>query len=813
MSYRRNMVLSAIFVLLVAAAIFLTGAFHSVFAIGRLAFVQQTTSGAVSGVVFFDSDGDGLLDVDETGVADVTLEIMDAATGGLLYSSSAVSGLDGSYRFDGLPPETYTVIQYDAVGYASTTPNSLDVAVQDVEVAGVHFGDVIPIVVKGTVFNDLNSDGFQTLNEPGLAGSTIQVYDDANQDGEVSVGESLLGSSVSDASGNYAIYNILPGHRVARIIPFGGSTPGSDETPLTLISSEVGGNTRILDYGLIVASEPPPLECAASSMVDHKFNNKPIAGSHTIWFSAVMKVTGLPPGVTTINLDRSTIVFRANNIDYSLSLPKAKITYSPSAAASTTTYDAATQTWMTIVSSGNYDKDVFVSGLGFVVPGGGLPGKVKPLTWQGRYTANAPGLDIEWTWGAAIYSSFNANYSGLGVKPVDGSVQNPYLNSDPAGSPENYKAFLVDGATGNGGAEYVGKQSNKGYAAPCGQPDEGPYWVRVNSGGVSHTDLSGAVWSADKSYSASSWGYTGGTARSYSTAVSGTFDDLLYQRLRESPGEYRFSLPNGSYSVILRFAEFQANASTDRVMKITLEGVIVESALSIYGQAGRFTALDKTYSVTVNDGVLNIAFAKSTVVSSSLWPIVSAIEVRGSNIVLTPTPTPTQTPTRAPTPTPTATPTPVPYNQGVNAGGTTYTDSGGQVWSADKSFSVGSWGYVAGGAKSSSNPVAGTVDDFLYQKYRENMDEYRFTLPKGVYQVELRFAEFVVNNANDRKMKITIEGVEVESDLSIYGVVGKNSALTRSYTTSVSDGVLNIVFDRSSKEGKEPIVSAIRVNN
>ncbi len=64
-----------------------------------------------------------------------------------------------------------------------------------------------------------------------------------------------------------------------------------------------------------------------------------------------------------------------------------------------------------------------------------------------------------------------------------------------------------------------------------------------------------------------------------------------------------------------------------------------------------------------------------------------------------------------PTPTPTPTPAPIPLPLLVNAGGKVYMDTQGQTWQQDKAYSVGSWGYVSGSAKSSRTAVNGTVDD------------------------------------------------------------------------------------------------------
>ena len=171
--------------------------------------------------------------------------------------------------------------------------------------------------------------------------------------------------------------------------------------------------------------------------------------------------------------------------------------------------------------------------------------------------------------------------------------------------------------------------------------------------------------------------------------------------------------------------------------------------------------------------------------------------------------TPTPDPNATPTPTPTRTPTPAPYVLRVNAGGAAYTDRQAQGWLADQAWN-GSWGYVGGSAKSSTNAVSGTDDDLLYQKRRDGMSEYRFAVPNGVHQVLLRFAEFETSTATDRLMKITIEGVVVESALSIVGQAGRYAALDKPYTVTVSDGQLNILFAQNGGK-KTPIVSAIEV--
>ena len=346
---------------------------------------------------------------------------------------------------------------------------------------------------------------------------------------------------------------------------------------------------------------------------------------------------------------------------------------------------------------------------------------------------------------------------------------------------------------------------------PTPVPTATPGYVqRVNAGSTVYTDKLFQSWAADKAYTAGSWGYTAGSAKSSKSAIAGTDDDFLYQKYREGVFEYRFTVPNGTYDVFLKFVELGTTSATARLMTINFESGARTDTFSVFALAGaKAKAVDRFYyTIPVSDGVLNIAFSRAA--GASKDPDLSAIEVRTGGPTPTPTNTPTPTLTPTPTNTPTITPTPTPYLQAVNAGGTSFTDQVGQVWAADKKFATGSWGYTLGQAKTSSNPVAGTEDDLLYQKYREKPGEYKFTVPNGVYEVTLKFAEFVVTNATDRNMTISFEGVARET-FSVYGLVGKNTALDKVYEVTVSDGILNIGLARGPGAGKDPDVSAIKV--
>ena len=124
----------------------------------------------------------------------------------------------------------------------------------------------------------------------------------------------------------------------------------------------------------------------------------------------------------------------------------------------------------------------------------------------------------------------------------------------------------------------------------------------------------------------------------------------------------------------------------------------------------------------------------------------------------------------------------------INAGGRAYLDGTGRQWLADC--------YYTGGQQSvgTTDPIAGTTADPLYQKMRYGTMSYRVPVPAGRYRVTLHFAEIYWNSAGWRMFDVRVEGGLVINNLDIWATAGKNTALTRSFAVDVSDGVLDVDF-------------------
>ncbi len=144
----------------------------------------------------------------------------------------------------------------------------------------------------------------------------------------------------------------------------------------------------------------------------------------------------------------------------------------------------------------------------------------------------------------------------------------------------------------------------------------------------------------------------------------------------------------------------------------------------------------------------------------------------------------------------------------INAGGGSYTDSLGQVWSADQGFNTGS-------TSSTTAAIAGTVEDTLFRTERWDGStlpelQYSLAVPNGTYRVKLYFAEIYsgAQSVGARVFDVLVESVLRFDNLDIFAEVGGFTALTKTVDVSVTDGVLNIEFRHGVQN---PKISAIEV--
>ena len=130
--------------------------------------------------------------------------------------------------------------------------------------------------------------------------------------------------------------------------------------------------------------------------------------------------------------------------------------------------------------------------------------------------------------------------------------------------------------------------------------------IRISAGGASSTFVSqaGEQWLTDRYF-------TGGDTLYTSDAIANTHDRYLYGTARYGLyGDFEYKIPvaNGSYNLTLKFAEIYYWNKGNRVFNVTVNGQQVLTNFDIVAEVGSRAALDKSFPVTVTNGVLNIQF-------------------------------------------------------------------------------------------------------------------------------------------------------------------------------------------------------------
>jgi hypothetical protein len=220
----------------------------------------------------------------------------------------------------------------------------------------------------------------------------------------------------------------------------------------------------------VTVTVPPVPPCVTGTVpISADFNGTAIAGGNHIWLHSNFKPKAGAgrDGGSEYSFSGVSVTLAGTAIN----LPAAVILYSAAVDTATTMWDTqgdadpSNDRWVTYVPAG-FDKEVFLTGVPYLVPAGGLPGGIKGVTMTGSMVAES-GSDVDWKWSAAVYTSFSSDPAAIGVKPIEGSALNPYPNSDHVGTPENFKAFVVGGARGGGGSNYTGSWSGTKTLTPC----------------------------------------------------------------------------------------------------------------------------------------------------------------------------------------------------------------------------------------------------------------------------------------------------------------------------------------------------------
>ena len=143
---------------------------------------------------------------------------------------------------------------------------------------------------------------------------------------------------------------------------------------------------------------------------------------------------------------------------------------------------------------------------------------------------------------------------------------------------------------------------------PTKAPVAAPLEILINVGGNGFISADGEKeWVADKYF-------TGGNAYvDGSNSINGTLDDTLYQTERYGEFQYNIPVPNGSYRVVLHFAELYWQGVGQRLFNVQVQNSTSYKNMDLVklGNGKRLQALTKTSIVNATDGFVTIEFTNS----------------------------------------------------------------------------------------------------------------------------------------------------------------------------------------------------------
>ena len=206
---------------------------------------------AIGDRVWLDTDRDGVQDVGELGARGTTVRLLDAAGAVIAFT---VTDTNGTYNFRDLLPGTYSVQFMAPVGTVFTLANrgGNDDADSDVNmVTGISqkvtltsgqvdnsldAGLLIGGSIGDRVWADLDRDGQQDAEEPGIAGATVRLL---NRDGSV-----VITTTTTDASGFYTFGNLRPAGYILEFVTPAAHTPTGVDIGPDLTDSDAGAGGR-----------------------------------------------------------------------------------------------------------------------------------------------------------------------------------------------------------------------------------------------------------------------------------------------------------------------------------------------------------------------------------------------------------------------------------------------------------------------------------------------------------------------------------------------------------------------------------------
>lgn len=237
---------------------------------------------ALGDTVWIDANNNGLLDGGEKGLANVPVTLLDST--GTVTIGSTTTDANGVYGFSNLTQGTYVISIAPGNGYISSTgkngsaagshepgvsgtQNNEDHGTQfdaanirttvTLTAAGTNpdgdanlrqdFGVFQPLSLGNFIFEDANNNGTFDAGDSKMANVTVSLLDSTS---------TVIGTTASDANGNYGFTNLIPGSYTVRVTaPVGYTTStGKNGSAIGPYEPGVSGTQDNEDHGTLIGT-------------------------------------------------------------------------------------------------------------------------------------------------------------------------------------------------------------------------------------------------------------------------------------------------------------------------------------------------------------------------------------------------------------------------------------------------------------------------------------------------------------------------------------------------------------------------------
>ena len=204
--------------------------------------------------VYLDANGDGTQDSGETGLAGVTVNLLDGS--GNPLGPTAVTDSNGNVSFSGLAPGSYEIgIVAPGDGVSQATDIGTPVTLTAGQTVTATEGVYVPAAFSVHVYGDTNADGSQDNGETGYQGVTVNLLNGS---------DAVVATTTTDASGNASFTGLAPGSYEVQVVTPSNDAVTQSTNTLTQTTLSSGGSASAT-VGLYA---PPALTLATIDLTD-----------------------------------------------------------------------------------------------------------------------------------------------------------------------------------------------------------------------------------------------------------------------------------------------------------------------------------------------------------------------------------------------------------------------------------------------------------------------------------------------------------------------------------------------------------------